>query len=52
VVASPIFLYAAFQHLYVLWDVMPSWYNVAVVLVIFPLIVLGGRFLNEGSEIP
>ncbi len=42
-VATPIFLYAMFQHLHVLWNNLPNWYNLAVVLIIAPFIVLGGR---------
>jgi hypothetical protein len=43
-VAVPIFLFAAFQHLYTLWGNLPDWYNIAVVLLIWPFIILGARF--------
>ena len=49
VVAAPIFAFAVFQHLFTLWDNLPAWYNVAVVLVIAPPIVLGGG-LSKAAE--
>jgi hypothetical protein len=44
VVAAPIFAFAVFQHLFTLWDNLPAWYNVAVVLVIAPFTILGAGF--------
>ena len=43
IVAIPILLFAAFQHLYKLWGNLPDWYNIAVVLLIWPFIILGAR---------
>ena len=52
IVAAPILLFALFQHLYVLWNNLPNWYNVAVVLLIAPFIVVGGRSVKpSGSPI-
>lgn len=43
-VAGPLCLYAAYQHLFVLWRVLPGWYNLAVIVFIGLFIILGGRF--------
>jgi hypothetical protein len=48
-VAVPIFLFAVFQHLFVLWGNLPDWYNVAVVFMIWPFIVLGGRLKSTNT---
>lgn len=48
-VAVPIFLYAAFQHLYALWGNFPDWHNVVVVLMIWPFIILGGRLKSTNT---
>lgn len=48
IVAAPLLLFAAYQHLFVLWNNLPNWYNVAVVAVIAPGIVLGGRSGRAG----
>ncbi|NKB32476.1 MAG: hypothetical protein GKR91_05200 [Pseudomonadales bacterium] len=40
---APLFLYAAHSHLIRLWDNLPNWYNVAVVVLIPPLMYLGSR---------
>ena len=47
--AAPITAYAILQHLFVLWDNLPNWYNVAVVAIIAPFIVLGGNFWRSAE---
>ncbi|GJM12213.1 MAG: hypothetical protein DHS20C12_06160 [Pseudohongiella sp.] len=39
----PLVLFAAFQHWYTLWNLLPNWYNLVVVILIPPLIFFGGR---------
>lgn len=39
--ATPHFLYAAYNHLYAMWPLFPPWYNLAVVALIYPLAWLG-----------
>ena len=34
-------LYAVFNHFYVLWNNLPNWYNMAVVLIFPPTLYLG-----------
>lgn len=46
----PLALYAAFQHWYTLWNVLPDWYNLAVVLLIPPLVYLGGKLVKPKSN--
>jgi hypothetical protein len=50
VVAVPIFLFAVFQHLYVLWGNLPDWYNLAVVVLIWPFIILGARLRKPAAS--
>ena len=38
----PLVLYAIQAHWFRLWNVLPDWYNLAVVLLIPPLVYLGG----------
>jgi cbb3-type cytochrome oxidase subunit 3 len=44
---TPVFLYAAFQHLHVLWDALPAWYNLGVVGFIFPFSWLGASLARS-----
>lgn len=44
---TPVFLYAAFQHLHVLWDALPAWYNLGVVGFIFPISWLGASLTRS-----
>jgi hypothetical protein len=44
---TPVFLYAAFQHLHVLWNVLPAWYNLGVVAFIFPFSWLGASLARS-----
>lgn len=46
IVATPTLLYALFQHLHTLWNALPAWYNVGVVLIIYPFVVIGGRLVR------
>ncbi len=41
-VAVPLTLYAVHAHWYRLWGILPDWYNLVVVIMIPPLIYLGG----------
>ena len=50
IVATPTFLYAVFQHLHTLWNSLPAWYNVGVVLIIYPFVVIGGRLVRLTAE--
>ena len=43
---APLILYAAHAHLYRLWNILPDWYNLAVVFLIPPLVYLGGRIVK------
>ncbi|MEX1034175.1 MAG: hypothetical protein WDZ30_12500 [Cellvibrionaceae bacterium] len=44
--AAPIFLFAAYQHFYFLWNNLPDWYNVLVPLLVPPLVFLGGMLVK------
>ena len=46
ITAIPLFLYAAFMHFYMLWNNLPDWYNLAVVMLMPPLVYLGGRLVK------
>lgn len=50
VVVVPLFLFASFQHFYVLWDNLPDWYNVLVPILIPPLVYLGGIFAKTPTQ--
>jgi len=43
VVAALLFAYFAYNHLWALWNVMPDWYNVLVVVLVVPEVLLGNR---------
>lgn len=43
VTAIPLTLYAITAHWIRLWNVLPDWYNVLVVVMIPPLVYLGGK---------
>lgn len=47
ITAIPLILYAAFQHWYALWGLLPDWYNIIVVLLIPPLVYLGGKMAAQ-----
>jgi hypothetical protein len=40
-IAALLFAYFAFNHLYALWDQMPAWYNVIVVIPVVPMVIVG-----------
>ena len=42
IATAPTFLYAVYEHLYVLWHMLPAWYNLGVVGFIYPFSFLGG----------
>jgi len=42
-VAVPLFAYLAYSHLYRLWFDLPPWYNLTVVAIFPPLVLLGAR---------
>src|SRR5688572_3485782 len=46
----PIIAYAAFQHLHVLWDSLPAWYNIGVVGLIYPCSFLGASYARLRQE--
>jgi hypothetical protein len=43
IACAPIFAYAVYEHLFTLWHMLPSWYNLGVVGFIFPFSFLGGH---------
>ena len=43
VLAALLFAYFAYNHLWALWNVMPDWYNVLVVVLVVPGVLLGSR---------
>jgi hypothetical protein len=43
VLAIVLVAYFAYNHLWALWDDLPVWYNVVVVLLVVPLVLVGGR---------
>jgi hypothetical protein len=42
IACAPIVAYAGYEHLYVLWHMLPAWYNLGVVGFIYPFSFLGG----------
>jgi hypothetical protein len=46
---TPIFVYAAFQHLHTLWHALPAWYNLGVVGFIYPFSWLGASAARIGK---
>jgi cbb3-type cytochrome oxidase subunit 3 len=44
---TPIFAYAAFQHLHTLWHALPTWYNLGVVAFIYPFSWLGASLVRS-----
>ena len=42
IACAPIVAYAVYEHLYVLWDMLPAWYNLGVVAFIYPFSFAGG----------
>jgi len=42
IAGAPIVAYAGYEHLHVLWDALPAWYNLGVVGFIYPFSFLGG----------
>jgi hypothetical protein len=49
-----LFLYFAYNHLWALWDQLPAWYNVLVVIPVMPMVLIGGtleaRWLGPRSS--
>ena len=39
-------LYFAYNHLWVLWEDLPIWYNVVVVLLVVPMVLAGGAIAS------
>ncbi|MCG8413938.1 MAG: hypothetical protein MI746_06945 [Pseudomonadales bacterium] len=50
IVMVPLFLYAIHAHWYRLWGILPDWYNIGVVILIPPLMILGGRISDIQSR--
>jgi hypothetical protein len=46
IAVAPIVAYAGYEHLYVLWDVLPAWYNLGVLGFIYPFSFLGGSLAS------
>ncbi len=46
---APLLIYAVYSHWFRLWDNLANWYNVAVVLVIPPLMYAGSMFVKLES---
>src|SRR5262249_19776802 len=44
---TPVFAYAAFEHLHVLWHALPAWYNLGVVGFIYPFSWLGASLVHS-----
>jgi hypothetical protein len=42
IACAPTVAYAMYEHLYVLWHMLPAWYNLGVVGFIYPFSFLGG----------
>jgi hypothetical protein len=42
IAGAPIVAYAMYEHLHVLWHMLPAWYNLGVVGFIYPFSFLGG----------
>jgi hypothetical protein len=42
IACAPTAAYAVYEHLHVLWDMLPAWYNLGVVGFIYPFSFLGG----------
>jgi hypothetical protein len=40
--AALLFVYFAYNHWWVLWDELPVWYNVVVVIPVVPFVLIGG----------
>jgi hypothetical protein len=53
VLAALIGAYMAYIHLYVAWDLIPAWYNLAVAIPVVPAVLCGGwlarRFAAGGN---
>lgn len=48
--AIPLLLYAGVMHFYVLWNNLPDWYNVAVPVLIPPLVYGGGLLARSAGQ--
>jgi hypothetical protein len=42
IIAALLFACFAYNHLWALWDEMPKWYNVLVVIPVVPMVLIGG----------
>lgn len=47
---APLLIYAIYAHWFRLWDNLANWYNVAVVVVIPPLMYVGSMLVNLESS--
>lgn len=50
IAVTPFFLFAAWNHLYAMWEHFPWWYNFLVVLPVYPLAWAGGKLVRPGSS--
>jgi len=46
IAVAPIVAFAAYEHLYLLWDELPAWYNLGVVAFLYPFSFLGGSLAS------
>jgi hypothetical protein len=46
IACAPTAVYAVYEHLHVLWHVLPAWYNLGVVGFIYPFSFLGGSLAS------
>lgn len=49
-IAALLFAYFVYNHLWALWDEMPKWYNVLVVIPVVPMILVGGAIGRRIQE--
>jgi hypothetical protein len=49
-IAVLLFCYFVVNHLWLLWDQLPKWYNVIVVIPVVPMILLGGAIGRRLAE--
>lgn len=46
--ATILLAYASYIHLYLLWNILPYWYNLSVVIPVLPLIIIGSKMNKSG----
>jgi hypothetical protein len=51
IACAPTVAYAMYEHLYVLWHMLPAWYNLGVVSFIYPFSFLGGSLASTRQRV-